>query len=541
MFPNLIDGMWTLWIATTTANYPGEFAKYSQSHIFHQIPDFSMCSVKDLMMPAYNDSRIVAFYFIFYMVVTFFFLMNVILASVVNAYENELDRRRQERNTVKHEKLSRAFEAMEENEAGSIDREIVMSLFLILNEDFPELGTIPEDQAELLFAILDRDGSGAINKQEFLEFGDVLLLEFEKVDKFQPLLRHCAPQFYSSPSFQRFKLFIESKLFESMIDTSLVLNAIIVFIQSYDMLRGTTEAKDESYYDGKIDTIWELVETIFTVVYAMEMLAKLTVKGWHKYSQSKQNIFDMIITILAVISTVYVYYPNDFSNSNLIRFIVMSRVLRLGRLLGALKPFKLIAMITIDVLGRAKMVLLLLFCVCYLFAALGVQVFGGMITRDPADTRSFLLLDSQFAESEYWANNFNDMLSAMNVIFNLLVVNNWTVCQDGFEVVTQAGWSRLYFFFFHIIGVILANNLVLAFIINAFINQWDFRHEKLENSVAGEAFIKGREAMFDASEVTGTKTDVVGVYKAKLRTSATLDNQHQHDILRNMFTSTSSD
>jgi hypothetical protein len=38
-----------------------------------------------------------------------------------------------------------------------------------------------------------------------------------------------------------------------------------------------------------------------------------------------------------------------------------------------------------------------------------------MITRDPNNPLSFLLLDSGFAESEYWPNNFNDMLSAMNV------------------------------------------------------------------------------------------------------------------------------
>lgn len=516
MFPNLMDGIWTLWIATTTANYP------------------------DLMMPAYNDNRAVNVYFILYMVVTFFFLMNVILASVVNAYDNELDRRREETTIVNRKKLSQAFELMEEDEAGAIDREIVMALFSILNEDFPELRTIPEDEAKLLFAILDRDGSGTINKKEFLEFGNVLLLEFEKIHNVKPLLQKYAPQFYNSRPFQGFKVFIESKLFDSIIDVVLVLNAIVVFIQSYDMLRGATEGKDESYHDGMIDTKWELMETVFTFIYVMEMLVKIAVKGWHDYTQSKKNIFDMLITILAVISTVYVYYPNDFSDSHLIRFIVMSRVLRLVRLLVVLTPFQLIGMIGIDVLGRAKRVLLLLFCVCYFFAALGVQVFGGMITRDPADPRSFLLLGTDFAENEYWANNFNDMLSSINVIFNLLVVNNWTECQGGFEAVAQTRWNRLYFFFFYVIGVILANNLVLAFIINAFINQWDFRKEEVENSAAGEALVLGRKVMFDASEVTGTSTDVDGIYSAKLRNRSLLDEQHQHQVLQNMFTSTSS-
>jgi two pore calcium channel protein len=111
-FPNIIDAMWTLWICVTTANYP------------------------DVMMPAYNENRLTALYFVIFMVITFFFLMNVILASVVNAYDNELDRRKTVRKEMSKKDLQEAFELMQHD--GSIDRETVMALFLILNEDFPE-------------------------------------------------------------------------------------------------------------------------------------------------------------------------------------------------------------------------------------------------------------------------------------------------------------------------------------------------------------------------------------------------------------------
>jgi len=33
----------------------------------------------------------------------------------------------------------------------------------------------------------------------------------------------------------------------------------------------------------------------------------------------------------------------------------------------------------------------------------------------------------RFAESEYWANNFNDLGSALVTLFELLMVNNWFV------------------------------------------------------------------------------------------------------------------
>ena len=518
MFPNIVDAMFTLWIATTTANYP------------------------DLMMPVYNTNRLSALYFILFMGVTFFFLMNVILASVVNAYDNEIDNRRVERSKQTATSFGEAFQLMDPNDEGTIDRDTVMALFLILNEDFPEFRTIPRDEARLLFAILDRDGSNFISLHEFMDFGNVLMLEFEKITLRKTLIQECFPRVYESVGFKAFSTFIESNTFDFAIDNILVLNAVVVFIQSYPMLMGESVDVKPSIGDGAIDTVWEVLETGFTAIYVVEISIKILVKGWQEFSKSSRHLFDMTITLLAVFASAYVYYPNEFSDSRLIRFIVMARVLRLTRLLVLSSPFQMIARIAIDVFARAKVVLKLLFCVLYVFAALGVQVFGGLISRDPKDPRSFLLLGSEFAENEYWANNFNDMFGALNVLFNLLVVNNWTECQNGFEAVTQKRYNRLYFIFFHIVGVVLVNNLVLAFIINAFIKQWDYRQEQLKTTIIrGEAVIVGRHAIFDARQVTGTTTELTGQYTAKIRRRRTSfgDGEHQQRILKSMFTSSS--
>jgi hypothetical protein len=103
----------------------------------------------------------------------------------------------------------------------------------------------------------------------------------------------------------------------------------------------------------------------------------------------------------------------------------------------------------------------------------------------------------------------------LQVLFNLLVVNNWFVCEEGFEAVTEAKWVRFFFLCFHIVGVILANNLVIAFIISNFMQQLAIMRE--ENEVVEGAVIENGKAMFDASTVTGTKTSLSGTYIARLR------------------------
>lgn len=126
-------------------------------------------------------------------------------------------------------------------------------------------------------------------------------------------------------------------------------------------------------------------------------------------------------------------------------------------------------------------------------------------------------------------------MSSLQVLFNLLVVNNWFVCEEGYEAVTEAKWVRFFFLGFHIVGVILVNNLVIAFIINKFLQQLAIFRE--ENEVLEGAVIENGKALFDASTVTGTKTTLSGEYIARLRHER---NGDDHKRLRSMFTRGSS-
>ena len=107
-------------------------------------------------MPLFNENRWVALYFISFMVISFFFLMNVILAGVVNRYDTAMTQRKGEMIARANENLRRAFALMDPDGRGFIDRETVMGLFLIFNEDFPEFRTLSEEDTTLLFAVLDK-------------------------------------------------------------------------------------------------------------------------------------------------------------------------------------------------------------------------------------------------------------------------------------------------------------------------------------------------------------------------------------------------
>mmetsp|Transcript_6687 Transcript_6687/g.10168 ORF Transcript_6687/g.10168 Transcript_6687/m.10168 type:complete len:221 (+) Transcript_6687:580-1242(+) len=205
-----------------------------------------------------------------------------------------------------------------------------------------------------------------------------MLLEFEKSSNYKSFIEILYPNFYNSNKWQSVIRYINSNHFEIVIDAVLGMNAVVIAIQSYPFLLGETDIIDEHLTDGQIDTVWEGLETVFTIFYCVEMFFKILTNGWKRFSSNWRNIYDLFITTLSVAASIYVYYPNDFSNSRLIWYVTMARILRLSRLLVAIPSFQVTGKTFIDILPAVRRVFGLLFCIMYLFSTLGVILFGGV-------------------------------------------------------------------------------------------------------------------------------------------------------------------
>ena len=189
----------------------------------------------------------------------------------------------------------------------AVSRESIMAVILILNQDVPEIQRLSKDERGIIFAFLDKDGSSSISRNEFLDFGTILLLQLTKQSDYATFVELKLPHVHQSNWFQTLCKTVRSIGFEYFIDVSLVLNAVIIALQDYPLLVGQDVTEDPHFDDGYIDTIWELMETIFTAIYVLEATLKIIVEGWKRYSESMRNMFDFFITMLAVLATAYVY------------------------------------------------------------------------------------------------------------------------------------------------------------------------------------------------------------------------------------------
>jgi Ca2+-binding EF-hand superfamily protein len=231
-------------------------------------------------MPAYNENRWAALYFVSFMMISFFFLMNLILAIIVEQYDKAVAERKQDRKKNSEDCLTKAYQLLDPQGSGHIEKEIVMALFVILNEDFPEFRKLSDDDTALIYAFLDKDGSSEISKEEFMDISSVLFLEFVKQSDYASWVERAFPKFANSERYQGFCSAVKSERFENAIDLILILNAFVVAIQSYPELSGNRVEVDPKSFDGSIDTPWEIVESVFTAIYCLEVAVKVSVFGW---------------------------------------------------------------------------------------------------------------------------------------------------------------------------------------------------------------------------------------------------------------------
>lgn len=97
--------------------------------------------------------------------------------------------------------------------------------------------------------------------------------------------------------------------------------------------------------------------------------------------------------------------------------------LRLARLLRHTKSwpqFKAIGTTFTTILPAMVTLLVMQFTITYLFAVLGVQLFGSRVTLDTSSRDYAILANSLFAQRDYWDFNFNDMWSATTTLFFFL-------------------------------------------------------------------------------------------------------------------------
>ena len=307
LFNGLGISIYTTWLIATTADYP------------------------DQMLPSYTYARSAGIFFFVYILITVFLFVELILAVVYEGYLAYLKTRLITGNEARVAGLKAAFALIADSD-GKISRASFEALVKETNrvDKIPKVSALETDY---FFDILDDDRSGSISKEEFFDVCDILQYSFKKVSTTTWCERHRS-QFAAGPFYSSVKRFVASPALAVTTSTLLVVNAVVVFAESYYDLTNTLTPSGEERF--------AMAECVFSLLYMGLLLAELLVKPFDEYWLSKTNRFDFVATIILFVAATVWVLPFVHISRDTLHYLTILRLARLVLMLLKLPSYELL-------------------------------------------------------------------------------------------------------------------------------------------------------------------------------------------------------
>ncbi|XP_059975640.1 two pore channel protein 1 isoform X2 [Mesoplodon densirostris] len=226
----------------------------------------------------------------------------------------------------------------------------------------------------------------------------------------------------------------------------------------------------------------------YFMFYGVELFLKVAGLGPVEYLSSGWNLFDFSVTAFAFLGLLALAF-----NMEPFYFIVVLRPLQLLRLFKLKKRYRNVLDTMFELLPRMASLGLTLLIFYYSFAIVGMEFFCGTLypnccnTSTVADAYRWLrhTVDNRTVVEEgyYYLNNFDNILNSFVTLFELTVVNNWYIIMEGITSQTSH-WSRLYFMTFYIVTMVVMT-IIVAFILEAFVFRMNYSRKSQDSEVDG--------------------------------------------------------
>ncbi|XP_026668925.1 muscle calcium channel subunit alpha-1 isoform X5 [Ceratina calcarata] len=308
-FDDVAKAMLTLFTVSTFEGWPS-------------LLDVSIDSNKENHGPIYNFRPIVAAYYIIYIIIIAFFMVNIFVGFVIVTFQNE-------------------------------------------------------GEQEYKNCELDK------NQRNCIEFA----LKAKPVRRYIPKHRIQYKVWW----------FVTSQPFEYTIFTLIMINTVTLAMKFYRQPEIYTEALD-------------ILNMIFTAVFALEFIFKLAAFRFKNYFGDAWNVFDFIIVLGSFIDIVY-SEVNPGSSIISINFFRLFRVMRLVKLLSRGEGIRTLLWTFIKSFQALPYVALLIIMLFFIYAVIGMQVFGKIAIDDETSINR--------------NNNFQSFPQAVLVLFRSATGEAW--------------------------------------------------------------------------------------------------------------------
>ncbi|XP_053711264.1 voltage-dependent T-type calcium channel subunit alpha-1I-like isoform X2 [Synchiropus splendidus] len=246
--------------------------------------------------------------------------------------------------------------------------------------------------------------------------------------------RNCRMMCYQ----MRLKLWgiVESKYFNRGIMIAILINTISMGIEHHEQ-------------PEELTNVLEICNIVFTSMFSLEMILKITAFGSFNYLRNPYNVFDGVIVIISVCEIV----GQSDGGLSVLRTFRLLRVLKLVRFMPALRRQLVVLMKTMDNVATFCMLLMLFI---FIFSILGMHIFGCKFS-----------LKTDTGDTVPDRKNFDSLLWAIVTVFQILTQEDWNVVLYNGMAATSP-LAALYFVALMTFGNYVLFNLLVAILVEGF-------------------------------------------------------------------------
>uniref|UniRef100_A0A6Q2XVF4 Voltage-dependent T-type calcium channel subunit alpha n=1 Tax=Esox lucius TaxID=8010 RepID=A0A6Q2XVF4_ESOLU len=265
-----------------------------------------------------------------------------------------------------------------------------------------------------------------------------------------------------------------SKYFNRGILIAILINSISMGIEHHNQ-------------PDELTNILEICNIVFTSMFALEMILKITAFGCLMYLKFPYNVLDGIIVIISVWEIVV---QRD-GGLSVLRTFRLLRVAKLIRFMPALRRQLVVLMKTVDSVATFCMLLMLFI---FTFSILGMHIFGCKFTQR-----------TETGDTVTDRKNFDSLLWAIVTVFQILTQEDWNVVlYNGMAATTPA--VALYFVALMTFGNYVLFNLLVAILVEGYQAEGD-ANRSFSDEDSSHSNVDGSEKLDDCLKLSGKEKD----------------------------------
>lgn len=177
------------------------------------------------------------------------------------------------------------------------------------------------------------------------------------------------------------------------------------------------------------------------------------------FRDKNKDFFDFCVSLVLLATLIFLFFKIGYS----IKFLNLLCILKSFRFLGLFshnRAYLVLFKVIKNLLPFLFELLVVVYLIFYSFTALGVYIWGGLITYNtPLESVEYYPANYQFL-------NFNDFASGYLTLFSVLIINNWIVivtCLTNFVGVSTV--YRYYFASFILLAGFLSSYILIGLMI----------------------------------------------------------------------------